>query len=361
MSLFSARVQLHLKHGFELMRWMTVITLSLVLPLVLGQLLRLRSVIWPINPDMSEALIHLFLGGSLILLEVAFPISVLIVSILCVRRWRANGTYFDWCSMGGSPLQLISPLLLLGLFTSIFSYYIANQLSPQTIAQLSTEAEELVQKRWRALIPRALEKAHLPISNSEGITTPHRSSWLFESHFTEGDGFSYIGCDHQEHTCLSTWWREEDESAQGVELRDLLIKAPTTQIQMKTFTLSLPPLQLNRVHKTFGPPNSLQNHELNFDLTHHRFIFHKRQSMAWLCLIFAIIGACSALLLNLSQCLFVSGALLLVGFGLLRSLELIARAGWLSPIIAAWMPPSLLFIMAIWSVLHLQRKPPKPI
>jgi lipopolysaccharide export LptBFGC system permease protein LptF len=361
MPFFSARVQLHLKHGFELMRWMTVITLSLVLPLVLGQLLRLRSVIWPINPDMSEALINLFLGGSLILLEAAFPISILIVSILCVRRWRTEGIYFDWCCMGGSPLQLVTPLLSLGLITSISSYYIANQLSPRTIAQLSTQAEDLVQKRWRALIPRALEEAHLPISNSEGITIPHRSSWLFESHLTEGDVFSYIGCDHQEHTCLSTWWCAEDESAQGVELRDLMIKTPTTQIQMKTFTLSLPPLQLDRVHKTFGPPNSLQNHELNFDLTHHRFIFHKRQSMAWLCLIFAIIGACSALLLNLSQCLFVSGVLLSVGFGLLRSLELIARAGWLSPIIAAWMPDFILVAIASWFVLKLQRSPPKPL
>ena len=83
--------------------------------------------------------------------------------------------------------------------------------------------------------------------------------------------------------------------------------------------------------------------------------------MAWYSILFAIIAACAALLLNFSQCLAVFGGLSLIGFGLLRGLELLARADFLSPIIAAWGPAYLLIIIVVWSIYKLQQSPPKPI
>lgn len=357
----SAPMQLHLKHSIELVLWLICISGSLTLPLVGGQLLRLRAAIWPISTDMIDQVLSLIWGGSLILLEAAIPISILITSILCLRKWRANGIYFDWCSMGGSPLQLISPVIILAGLCSCFTYYVANHLTPVTITQLGSQAQELVQKRWRTLIPAALQRSQ----RSASTTTQDlslKSSWLFKHQDPQAPArFSYLGCDHKESTCLSTWWSETDESAQAVKLHDLNIQSPDAQLTLKTFSLSLPPLQIDRIHKTFGPPNSLQNHQLSIQSIHHRFIYHKRQSMAWYSILFACIGACAALMLNFSQCLVVFGGLILIGFGLLRSLELIARAELLSPIIAAWSPVLILVFISLWSMFKVQEKTPKPI
>ena len=214
---------------------------------------------------------------------------------------------------------------------------------------------------------KALENTHSYSPRAQSTSLSHvdptavsKVKLLFKHHESHTPArFTYLGCDHQEGTCLSTWWSETDETTQSVHLQDLNIQSPKAHIILKSFDLSLPPLQLDRIHKTFGPPNSLHNQELDPKSVHHRFIYHKRQSMPCYSMLFAIIAACAALLLNFSQCLAVLGGLGLIGFGLLRSLELLARADFLSPVVAAWSPACLLLMISIWSIYKLQQSPPK--
>ena len=108
-----------------------------------------------------------------------------------------------------------------------------------------------------------------------------------------------------------------------------------------------PPLQLDRIHKTFGPPNSLRTTKLKKGNVHHRFIAQKRSALSLSPIPFALLGAYLGLQFSLPVVLIGGGALLGVNFGLLRSLELLARADYISPEFAAWAPISILVLMSL--------------
>ena len=385
----SARLRVELRRSLELSLWCSLICVAVISPLVLGQILRLREILWPLSGDHLRRLTELMLGGSLILLEVALPLAILGGVTLSVRRWRAQGEYLDWWLIGGSPIVFLRPVIILALVVTTLNIHLTESVTPRTIRALRDNAMELGLNKWRSLVPQMLSKAHPNISTRPSIRSRH---FLIESnkpyerdpHVNKGSErrvFTYIMCSpegflprqfqtqlnahpHREQThsasCLTTWWRENDERKDTVTLHNLRLNSSTINLSIDHFELSFFSAPLSRIKKTFGPPNSLDSPSLNKSV-HHRFIYLKRRMLPLLCLLFAVIASWAGLSLNAVRCAVVNLTAVGIGFGGLRGLELWSRAGGLSPELAASLPTLLLATFCAWMLRDIYRRHPQPI
>ena len=363
------------------MSWQLVIAFSLTVPLLFGQLLRLRSIIWPVSEESLPTLLSLIGGGSIILLEVALPLAALGSVILGSRRWRSRREYQDWWSIGGSPLHFIRPIIILSIINTLIGWHLSQRVTPRTLRSLKSVAITLGQGHWRAIIPHLADRLDLhtqPMNllredlaitplMSPHTESPHTESshWLLKSKANDRSevGYTFIKCDFtmREEACLSTWWWRSDEQSSKLTLHDVRYVSKQAQLTLGRLDFKLPAdMRLSKLYKTFGPPNSLDNDQLDHSV-HHRFIYHKRLALPLLNLILMLVGAWSGLSLNLGGCLIVAVTMVSGGLGLLRALELWARMGHLSPLVAAWLPTLILLIVTAWALRDLMRRPPQHI
>ena len=144
---------LYFRQGLELCLWFIFLNLLFIIPLILGQFLRLRSVFWPFNPQLLEPLLGLTQSGALILLEVSIPLAFLFAVIITVRRLISRGLYWAWSTVGGSSKTLLLPILTLSLPCILALDYCTHNLTPNKIVKARIQAESLLQSQWRSIVP----------------------------------------------------------------------------------------------------------------------------------------------------------------------------------------------------------------
>lgn len=372
----------------ELIAWFVLFNFMLMIPLVLGQILRLRQLFWPLHSALFESMVHLTLKGTLILLELSIPLALFFSTLLCFRRWRARGLFFAYSLVGGSSRFLFLPVCSFGLLAYVAAYTCAHHLTPQALQQAQNEAQGLFNYRWRSLLPQTLGQLSLKPSESEASkrddsfsndrslamkssatqnvrsqTLPLKpvlnlkSTWLIEAK-EEKQSLSFFICEHGSARCVSGWWLSSDESQQHLVLHDLTFSQKKSSLvnlkaEFDSMVMDRPPLQLNRVQQTFGPPNSLNDDQLNLKDVHQLFIYHKRNSLPWSAFNLALLAAYIAFYFETYIVILFSSLLLLFNFGGLRMLELLARSGYISPFFAAWCPTLCLFMVCIYTGIKL--------
>ena len=205
--------------------------------------------------------------------------------------------------------------------------------------------------------------------NNDFFEPSLQSTWLFASRDNEKSlslktrsnsisTFHLFSCDQKEEACLSAWWKTDDEQQNTIILRDLELFYQDQYLHIDAFTFPRPPLHLDRVHKTFGPPNSLLTKDLD-NSVHHRFIAEKRNALSLSPLPFALIAVYLSLRFNFYVVLIGASSLVVTNFGLLRLLELVARAAYISAELAAWTPICLLLILSLIAWFKLDQLSPK--
>ena len=137
-----------------------------------------------------------------------------------------------------------------------------------------------------------------------------------------------------------------------IRLYDVQVITPSTSLSLQSLSVPLSGPGRMRVQKVFGPPNSLQDQDLDLEHVHHAFIFHKRSALPLCALILSILGSCWGLRSSLITRVFCAAGALGVTFGLLRQLELLARAGYISAELAAWTP---LTLLSVWMIITVCR------
>ena len=275
---------LYFRQGAELCFWLILLNLLLIFPLILGQLLRLRSVFWPFNPQLLNPLLDLTQSGVLILLEVSIPLAFLFAVIITVRRWISQGLYLAWSSVGGAAQTLLIPIFILSIPCVFTLGYCTHKLTPAKIVQARTQAVSLLQNRWRSIIPALIRNQVFSVNKEQHSSGEFlQSTWLFESQMDQGlstelgntelgSQFYLFSCDQVDHSCLSAWWTTVDELESSIVLHDLEMFHEQKHLHIEKLKFPRPPLQLDRIHKTFGPPNSLRTAKLKKGNVHHRFI-----------------------------------------------------------------------------------------
>lgn len=351
---------LFVRQSFELCFWFCILNLIFVLPLILGQLLRLRRILWPLNYQLLAPVLSLVQSGTLVLFEITIPLALLFAIIIMVRRWLRQGLYVAWSSLGGSAKLLLIPIILIAFPCVLAMNYCSHNLTPNKLVEASLSAESLMQNRWRALMPTLVrEQLITPKSTQKNDFSESslQSTWLFSSHDNKKSlslknrsnsisTFHLFSCDQKEQACLSAWWKTDDEQQTSIILRDLELFYQEQYLHIDTFTFPRPHLDLDRIHKTFGPPNSLLTKDLG-NSVHHRFIAEKRDALSLSPLPFALIAVYLSLRFSFYVVLIGASGLVMINFGLLRSLELVARAGYISAELAAWTPICLLLILSL--------------
>ena len=87
-----------------------------------------------------------------------------------------------------------------------------------------------------------------------------------------------------------------------------------------------------------GPPNATTNRMLSTSDPHHVFTLHRRFALSCMALLWGLIGAFLGLKMNGPIVVILSSGIVASSYWVLRTGELAARAGELSPVLAAWSP-----------------------
>ena len=392
---------------WRLVAWSVGLVTLLSLILALGQCLRLRQLIWPLD-DLGWILVNQLLWGAVVILsEAALPIAALIAPMLVGAQSQRTGLVMALESVGKPSAYLHLPALVLGVILASLSGYSAHVQTPMTLQRLGQSAAQLSEARWRQILPltitrliekttklgpapqihqlvgQALDSAQsldlISDQQSQQISnistqTSHDAQEIKQSEQkntnTQTCDWSTWVINTQDQEIRETWlwgwspcrdvfisahWPDSEHRADQdtlIELHDVQLISPHHSISLHTLSVPLSGPGKVRIQKVFGPPNSLEDRLLNLDDIHHLFILHKRSSLPLCALILSILGSCWGIRISPIQMLIYSVGALAITFGLLRQLELLARADYIPVLIAAWTP---LALLSVWMITTLWR------
>ena len=444
---------------WRLLLWSVSLIALLSFVLALGQCLRLRLLIWPLDGLGWSFVRELLWGGAVILSEAASPIAALIAPMVVGAQAQRTGLVTALETLGKPSAYLHGPALILGAALGGLSMYCAHVQTPHVLTNLAQSALQLSEARWRQVLPvtlsRLLDHATPPhdLPNihtyiDQGLTslgsaiypldlvstgvqnkahvsdqpaTPPSSPLNLTQSDESGDSslepqinpqrdgdvselsaWSTWVIKSDQHETSETWlwawmperaifisarWGDSKNDAQlssttraphaesalklqrntlniqsvsqrtphpkhqlsssHIELYDVQLITPHTSLSLDHVSVPLGGPGRIRIQKLFGPPNSLADHQLDPDLVHHRFILHKRSALPLCSLLLCFLGSYWGVRLSTLPMIFYAVGSLAITFGLLRQLELLARAGYISEVTAAWTPLSLLFVWAL--------------
>jgi lipopolysaccharide export LptBFGC system permease protein LptF len=250
-----------------------------------------------------------------LMVEPALPIVCLFACGAAYSRLRADGAWHAALALGHHPARLFAPALGVGLGAALLASFLAHGPAPQWVAQTRQTVE-----RGLAVLPR-------------GVALP-----LVDGHARLDDaGVLHAVVNHTfiraEAPRMRPGWRIEAGAA--------WIWGPKVRVRTDAVVLQLRPPRVARRLGVLGPPNSVPTAALD-DTPRHRFLAQRRTALPALSVIWALLGA--LLGARWGGLRMVAGGTAAVGIGywVLRTGELTARAGFMSPTVAAWAPFALM-------------------
>jgi lipopolysaccharide export LptBFGC system permease protein LptF len=358
-------LRLHLWVFSSIARWLIGGVIALTSALIIGQLIKLHRWLWPLDQVRLEALSTLCLSGGITLMEASLPLIPLIALGVGYHALRYKRIDLVWLSVGRSPLGLLSPALYVGLICALSSGWVAQKLTPEALSKLHPVIERLMLHTWATeerifevkapLIPTRLPRIfnhNQPISDKK---MERQRMWLtlIEDRDQHVSAWGWIPSEQTVFQAQLSHVLSSSKEMLSVSLEDVYLWSPSLQLQLDTLIVQLPAsrdFKLFNALKTFGPPNALFNTELDPDDPHHLFTWHKRTSLPSSALPWALLGALLGLWGRSSLSLCIGVGLVALSYSLLRALELHARFEGGAPIVAAWAPVILLYLISIGAV-----------
>ena len=408
---------------WRLILWSTCLIAPLSLILALGQCLRLRQLIWPLDELGWTFVGQILWGGTVILSEAALPITALIAPMIVGTQSQRTGLIIALESLGKPSTYLHIPALIIGIIFSALSLYNAHIQTPHTLQRLTYNVARLSEARWRQVLPltistimdqtrkldhvpkvntlvgqalESLEAVHsvpspsMPTLNQPKSPepTPHiipdSKPYSFSETQTDKCDWSTWVLTTQDQNNQMTWlwswspcrdllisarWHDpeylslnaktaypshhlEPYRLNTIKLYDVLVMTPQTSMSLQTLSIPLSGSGRLRMSQVFGPPNSLEHSQLDPNDVHHSFILHKRSSLPLSAIFLSILGSCWGIRHRPPRLIVLGISALTLTFGLLRYLELLARAHHIPAVVAAWLP---LIILSIWMCVTWQR------
>lgn len=347
-------------------------TSAISLVLTLGQCLRLRELLWPIDSQTLNVMIELLWGGLLILCEVATPLACALSVLFLSFKARREGMTQLLGTLGVSPLRVLPLLLIFAALGASISYSAAHYTTPLILSRLGKKVSLIGERKWRQALPHLLaEHLSSEISSERSAVFQPTSSWIVtldtsspsEETGRHAEKVCYFGADFINELSLIACWFSHDQG-DLVTFHDVQLSSNELKLSFNKVELPLFGVGMKRASSTFGPPNTLLDHELDKTSVHHRFIFHKRSANPLL--IFPLVLLAFSWGIRLSSRGSVSLLLLtaLIAHGGQRQLELLCRSGALPPSLAAWFFTILLSLITLidlryWPLRSWYDRPPK--
>lgn len=320
----------------------TALVLAVVLLVLIGgQLAQIGDLLW--SAGSAAPWLAVIGRGALILLEAALPLAGLVGAGLVYGRLRSEAGWIAHAALGGHPLAALWPALLVGGLLGLGAAGLAHGVVPGAVVGLRGD---LVAAAGAAL---AVPDRAVPLPGGGVARREPGGAWWAVVPQGRGAGRG-AGLDRADPPLLV---RAGSARIVGDQLLldDARLWSPTLRIRVGAVRIALDADPLARRLGMFGPPNATPTADLDPTDVHHRFTAHRRSALPAMAPLWALFGA--LLGARAGGAVAVAGGALAVGAGywLLRTGELSARAGFMSPVLAAWAPALLLALALAW-VLH---------
>ncbi len=340
----------------------TVIVLAAVLLILLsGQLVQIGDLLLTAGPRAPWA--AAIGAGLAILLEAALPLTGLVAAGLVYGRLRAEGGWVASAAVGQRPEPLLLPALALGIVLGAGATYLAHGPVPRAVAGLrvtlldAAAAALAVADRPLALpgggVARRIDGdrvwAALPASGGPLLVRAADVKLRVEDALapaspgaqgSNGQGSNGQGSNGQ------------GSNGQGIAhliLTDAQIWGSAARIQVREAHLTVPVERLARRLRMLGPPNALTTAALDPGDVHHRFTAHRRSALPAMAPLWALLGALLGARFGGPGAVAIGAGTVAFAYWFLRTGELSARAGFMSPALAAWAPLALLAAGLLWA------------
>ena len=346
MSSYQANLRFSLYLLKQSLYWLVATGGGVSLCLLIGQCVKLRAWLWPIPFDDLERYIHIIGGGYLILLEASLPLMCLISLGATYAYFKKNEIPNTWFLMGGSPVVLFFPALLIGTMTSCITIWIAHHSTPYILKEIHSDLTNLVHHTW--FTPNhGYEFDFGGIRVFRHSKTQHEILIYLQSQQTLVRGFI---SDPQTFSVSTDSLklrssRLSPSTTLVLNLSDVDLWSPQGHLSVSTFHFELDQSHLLKSLTMLGPPNSLTSSELDFTHPHQAFTGYKRWSLSISALLWSFLGALLGLWPSSHQALAIGVLSISGAYSLLRYLELQARFENGSPFLAAWSPCIYLILM----------------
>ncbi len=279
--------------------------------------------------------------AALILLEAVLPLTALLACGLAYGRWRAEGALVARQALGHSPSQILAPALGLGLVCALVAAWLAAGPTPEALVRL------------RGML---VEGALGGLVQSEQVSLPGGGALR-----REGDAvWALLPAGDAPPLLLHARLDRQTKVGRALQLRlkEVRLWGQGLRVSARSSTLDLDAHTLERRLGMLGPPNALRSAELGSS-AHHRFTWHRRLALPAMAPLWALLGALLGGRFGGARAVLGSAAAVGLAYWFLRTGELSARAGLLSPAIAAWAPLLLLGLgLLLWARLSARRGGP---
>lgn len=314
----------------ELVGYAGLVLAAVMAVLIAGQLAQVGDLLWRAGAGAPWGAV---LGrGALVLLEAALPLAGLLAAGLVYGRLRSEAGWLARAALGAHPATALLPAVALGAVLGLGAMALSHRVVPATVVAL---------------------RGDLVAAAAAAIEVPDRALAL------PGGGVARREVD-------GAWWAALPSPGEGMPtlvraeaarldggalvLREARLWSPRLRVTVGEARVEVGDGGLGRRLGMFGPPNATATAALDARDPHHVFTAHRRTALPAMAPLWALLGA--LLGARLGGVVAVAGGAAGVGLGywLLRTGELSARAGFMSPVLAAWAPAALLALALGWAL-----------
>lgn len=273
--------------------------------------------------------------GALILLEAALPLAGLVAAGLVYGRLRAEDAWIARAALGAGPGPALLPAVALGGLLALAAGWLAQGPVPAAVSGLrgvlTEAAAAAIEVPGRAL--------PLP-GGGVALRAPGDAFWAALPGGADGP-LLLRAADAR---------LEPGPGEAALALTDVRLWGPRLRVTVGEARLAVDGAPLARRLRMLGPPNALHTAALDPADPHHRFTAHRRRALAAMAPLWALLGALLGARLGGAVALAGGAAAVAGAYWLLRTGELSARAGFMSPALAAWAPALVLGLGLLWAL-----------
>lgn len=273
----------------------------------------------------------LLLTAAGILVEPALPIVCLFACATTYGALRAEGSWIAAEAAGHRPARLLLPALGLGIGAATLAAALAHGPVPRWIQQV------------------------------RGTVVAGLNALPADTDLRLAGGRARVAADGSLHAVWDQTYLQA-RSARLVKAADTWhlvaddawIWAPGARIEVRSAQVALDRRAIRRRLGQLGPPNSLATAQLDTS-PRHRFLAARRTALPCLAVGWALLGGLIGIRVGPLRAVAAAAGLVALSYWVLRMGELNARAGMMSPLLAAWAPVGLNGLLAVGGLLRSRR------